>query len=86
MIVLFVTVELVLSVSITAGLNVFPLSFEVIIYASAKPVLLSAKVTNTLFPDAAISASTEIHLVELLKLILSLNVWPLSFDALNITS
>jgi hypothetical protein len=72
--------------SFNIGPNVFPLSELILRTGSLLVAFLSHQVTNTLLPDAAMFASTESALGELLKLILSLNVVPLSVDALNITS
>jgi hypothetical protein len=43
-------------------------------------------VANTLSPDVSMFASTDSELVELLRLIFSPNVFPVSVEALNITS
>jgi hypothetical protein len=68
------------------GPNVFPLSVLILITGVSLVALRSHHVTNTLSPDASICASCESALVELLRFILSQNVFPPSLDALNNTS
>src|SRR5829696_39115 len=72
--------------SINIGPNVAPLSLLTLATGVSLVSFLSHHVTYTLFPDAAISASSESASVVLLRFILSPKVTPLSVDALNITS
>src|SRR5215213_3886476 len=72
--------------SINIGPNVAPLSVLTLATGVSLVSFLSHQDTYTLFPDAAISASSESAAVVLLRFILSPKVAPLSVDALNITS
>src|SRR5215212_12134866 len=66
--------------------NVLPLSLLTLSTGSLLVALRSHQLTYTLLSDAAICASCDSLLLELLRLILSPNVLPPSVEALNITS
>src|SRR5918992_950894 len=75
--------------SIIIGPNVCPASVDTLSTDSLVPFIgfVSHHETNTLLsPTASISAVCDSASVELLRLILSPNVCPPSFEALNITS
>src|SRR5919109_3613817 len=72
--------------SISNGLNVCPESLLILITCSFAVWFLSHHVTITLAPSASISTSSDSAAVVLLRFILSPNVCPPSFEALNITS
>ena len=74
--------EVELAVNIVASPNVFPPSLLILIIGWSLPSDLSHQDTETLSPDATISARVDCIPVELLKLISSPNVFPLSFDVL----
>src|SRR5215217_7415622 len=66
--------------------NVLPLSLLTLSTGSLLVAFLSHQLTYTLLSEAAICASCDSELAELLKFILSPNVFPPSVEALNIIS
>src|SRR5215212_4138661 len=66
--------------------NVLPLSLLTLSTGSLLVAFLSHQLTYTLLSEAAICASFDSLLLELLRFVLSPNVFPASVDALNITS